>query len=86
MSFFGNLYYENLTPRAKLVYMNLKDRADKENKCFPSLKRIASDTSLSKRTVQRALDDLVSAGFISKQSRNREFDKGETSNFYFLLK
>ena len=86
MSLFGNLYNEELPARAKIVYINLKDRADKDGKCFPSLGRISKDTSLSKRTVQRAIDDLIRYGYLSKESRTREYNKGDTSNIYSLLK
>ncbi len=86
MSLFGNLYEEELPSRAKAVYINLKDRADKDGRCFPSLGRIAKDTSLSKRTVQRAIDDLIKHGYLAKESRTRECNKGDTSNFYYVLK
>ncbi|MFI3228491.1 MAG: helix-turn-helix domain-containing protein, partial [Clostridia bacterium] len=83
MSLFGNLYDEELPSRAKIVYMNLKDRADKDGKCFPSVKRIARDTSLSVSTVKRAINDLVKAGYIAKERRVRE-NFGDTSNYYYI--
>ncbi len=86
MSLYSNLYAENLPSRAKIVYINLKDRADKDGKCFPSLGKISKDTSLSKRTVQRAIDDLIRCGLVSKEARKREWDKGDSSNFYYILK
>ncbi|MFI3228328.1 MAG: helix-turn-helix domain-containing protein [Clostridia bacterium] len=85
ISLYQNLYDDKrLLSRAKIVYINLKDRADKEGKCFPSLARISKDTSLSKRTVQRAIDDLIFYGYIKKEARCREYDKGDTSNFYYI--
>ncbi len=86
MSLFGNLYNEQLPTRAKIVYMNLKDRADKNGVCFPSHKKIAADTSLSVSSVKRGLDDLIASGYIVKQHRKRKYDNGYTSNFYKLMK
>ena len=81
MSYFGNLYKEELPPRAKALYMYLKDRANKDGQCWPSLKTIAKDTSMSKRTVQRAIDDLVKYGVLEKECRTRE-NGGSSSNNY----
>ena len=44
MSFFGTIYAdEELSHRAKTVYMYLRDRSDAEGKCWPGIKTIASD-------------------------------------------
>jgi DNA-binding MarR family transcriptional regulator len=84
MSYFGNIYAEaELPPRAKAVYMYLKDRSGKDNSCWPALKTIAGDLSLSKRTIQRALDDLLKAGLLVKEPRHRE-NGSFTSNLYVL--
>ena len=62
MSYYGNLYQnEELSHRAKTVYMYLHDRSDAAGACWPGVKRIASDLKLSRRTVQRALGDLEQA-------------------------
>ena len=54
MSYYGNLYQnEELSHRAKTVYMYLHDRSDAAGACWPGVKRIASDLKLSRRTVQR---------------------------------
>lgn len=72
MSYYGNLYQnEELSHRAKTVYMYLHDRSDAAGACWPGVKRIASDLKLSRRTVQRALGDLEQAGLVSRQSRYR---------------
>ena len=42
MSYYGNLYQnEELSHRAKTVYMYLHDRADAAGTCWPGIKRIA---------------------------------------------
>ena len=50
MSYYGNLYQnEELSHRAKTVYMYLHDRSDAAGACWPGVKRIASDLKLSRR-------------------------------------
>lgn len=83
MSFFGRIYKENLPPRAKTVYMYLKDRSNKNGECWPAIKTIAKDTSLSVSTVKRAIIDLIDYGLILKEYRYRE-NGSHTSNKYFL--
>lgn len=83
MSLFGNLYRADLPSRAKIVYMNLHDRADRDGKCWPSIKTIARDTSLSVSTVKRAMADLVHYGLLVKEKRTRS-NGGDTSNLYTL--
>jgi DNA-binding MarR family transcriptional regulator len=84
MSYFGNIYAEEqLRPRAKAVYMYLKDRAGKDNSCWPALNTIARDLSLSKSTVQRAIGDLTKAGLLVKNLRYRE-NGSLSSNLYTL--
>ena len=58
-------------------------RADREGKCFPSVRTISRDTKLSMSTVRRALDDLVNAGYIQKQPRWRA-NGAKSSNIYIL--
>ncbi len=81
MSLFGNIYQEDLSPRSKLVYMYLKDRANKEGQCWPSIQTIGRDLGLSRSTVKRALKDLEQAAILTRQGRKRE-NKGDTSNLY----
>ncbi len=85
MSFFGNLYREELPARAKTVYMYLKDRSNAEGECWPAIKTIARDTSMSVSTVKRAVADLTQHGLLSKEKRYRE-NGGNSSNRYFLNK
>ena len=84
MSYFGHIYSNTELPsRAKAVYMYLRDRANKNGKCWPGIKTIARDLSLSVSTVKRALDDLYRAELVSKENRWRE-NGGLTSNLYSL--
>lgn len=56
---FDTIWADDLPSRAVTVYMYLRSRADREGKCFPSVRTISRDTKLSMSTVRRALDDLV---------------------------
>ena len=59
MSYVKKLYENGDLPhRAKLVYLYLHDRMDKERKAWPGIKTIAQDLSLSRSTVKRAIKDL----------------------------
>ena len=58
--------------------MYLKDRADRDSKCWPAIKTIAKELGLSSSTVKRALNELCQAGLLTKESRWREHG-GETS-------
>ena len=84
MSYVRKLYdYDQLPSRAKAVYIYLHDCCDKEKKAWPSIKRIASDMSLSPNTVRRAIKDLESTGFIRKEYAHRK-NGSATSNRYYL--
>lgn len=77
------LYRSDLPSRAIVVYMYLADRAGQKDNCFPGVPRIARDTGLSERTVQRAVQDLKKAGFIQVKERQR-WNGADSSNLYTL--
>ena len=85
MSYFGTIYADQeLSHRAKTVYMYLKDRSDAEGKCWPGLKRIASDLHISRSTVLRALSELEAKGYVERCHRYRA-NGGSTSNLYTVI-
>ncbi len=77
------IYRSDLPSRAIVVYLYLADWAGKEGTCFPSVLRIARDTGLSGRTVQRAILDLKRAGFVQVDGRLRK-NGADSSNLYTL--
>ena len=81
MGYFESIYASGLSHRARTVYMYLKDRADREGRCWPGIRTIARDLGLSVSTVKRALDDLCREGMIVKEKRWRE-NGSLTSNLY----
>ena len=84
MSWNERIYADTeLSHRARAVYLSLRDRSDADGKCWPGVKRIASDLRLSRRTAQRALADLERAGYIRRDERFRE-NGSRTSNLYTI--
>ena len=78
------LYCLDLPHRAKLVYLYLYDRKNKDNVTWPGLNTISRDLSLSRSTVKRAIRDLESTHLLRKEPHCRE-NGSATSNRYYLL-
>ena len=78
-------YQSNLKNRALQVLLYLIDRANKEQTCFPAVPTIGRELHISISTVKRAMRELVEAGYVKKESRFREGNRGQTSNLYTLL-
>lgn len=58
-----------LNPAEYMLYGYLLGRANDEGQCWPSLNTIASETGISKRTVQRTLDRLAERKAIRRTAR-----------------
>lgn len=78
------LYTMDLQHRAKLVYLYLNDRKDKDNVTWPCINTIARDLSLSRTTVKRAIQDLEASGLVRKEAHYRA-NGSATSNRYYLI-
>lgn len=76
---------DNLSHRARSVYDYLRERADRERKCWPSLQTISKDLALSKSTVKRAIHDLKAAEYLETEQRWRT-NGGKSSLLFRLLK
>ena len=85
MGYYDSIYGEELPHRAITVYMYLKERADRNSQCFPAMSTIAEELNLSKRTVQRAVADLIEAGYLITEQRWRQ-KGGRSSLLYTILK
>ena len=81
MGYCSKIYASELPHRAKAVYMYLKDRCNAE--CYPAIGTIAREMNLSRRTVERAIQDLEKAGLLQKEQRWRE-NGGRSSLLYTL--
>ena len=77
-------YQSNLRNRALQVLLYLIDRTNKERTCFPAVRTIARELHISVSTVKRAMQELVESGYVTKESRFREENGGQTSNLYTL--
>ena len=85
MAYFQRIYMDaGMLQRAKIVYFYLHDRMDRSRICWPGIKRIAADLSMSRSTVKRALKDLEKAGYIEIKPAYRE-NGSLTSNRYHIL-
>ena len=84
MGYFSKIYISDLPHRAKAVYLYLKDRSDRKGQCYPSIGTIAKDLHISRRTVERAIADLVQGGFLKKEQRWRE-NGGRSSLLYTII-
>ncbi|QIB69766.1 hypothetical protein Ami103574_10740 [Aminipila butyrica] len=77
------IYKESLSLKAQSVFLYLADRSNKENICWPGLKRIAEDCRISVSTVQRAIKELLSIGLLMKKANFRA-NGSQTSNVYIV--
>jgi len=78
-------YASNLKSRALSVLIYLIDRSNKDLTCFPAIPTMADQLHISVSTVKRALKELADAGYIQKEARFRERNRGQSSNLYILL-
>ena len=82
MAYYDFVYQDHeLSPRAKVVLIYLKDHANKQGTCWPGINTIAAGVSLSRSTVKRVLRELMQVGLIEKDHRWRE-NGSLTSNLY----
>ncbi|WFR59183.1 helix-turn-helix domain-containing protein [Anaerocolumna sp. AGMB13025] len=78
-------YASSLKSRALSVLIYLIDRSNKDLTCFPAIPTMAEQLHISVSTVKRALKELTDAGYIQKEARFRERNRGQSSNLYILL-
>lgn len=67
----------------KILYIYLKLFADKNGKCFPSIKQLARLTKISINKVKSTLCELIQIGLVAKEHRTRP-DGGTDSNLYTI--
>jgi hypothetical protein len=76
------LYQDTKNPTLKALLQTLCHHADSETwECFPSMVTIARETCISKRTVQRRLQELADMGFIEIVSQRGEMGR-QGNNLY----
>lgn len=75
----GKKYY------IQIVFVWLCHHANKDCQCFPSLSVLSQECNLSKPTVIKAINELLSLGFLIKTNRKRRDTNESDSNLYTLL-
>jgi hypothetical protein len=75
--------YSSMSDRAVRLYGILARRANADNQCFPSRKHLADAMGCSLASVDRALQELVSAGAVAVTHQFRE--QRQTVNLYTVL-
>ena len=77
------IYDLGLTHKAIAVYCYLCNRADKNGECYPSVRLISKDLSLSKSSVFRAFNELERNGLLQRLPRYHP-SGARRSNLYRL--
>lgn len=72
-----------ISDRAVRLYGLLARRANSDSQCFPSRRLLADQMRCSMSSVDRALEELVTAGAIARQAQF--VDNRQTVNLYTLL-
>lgn len=55
----------------RLVLLSLADRAGENHTCYPSLERLAEDTALNIKTVQKVVAELIESGLVEDTGEKR---------------
>ena len=53
--------------RVIAVYLYLSDLVNKESACYPSIKTIWKELNFSVSTIKKAIEDLVTSGYVEKK-------------------
>ena len=72
MDWMNMVYASEMSSKAKLVAACLNSYMWQDKRAFPSLDRLAFETSMDRRSVQRALTELQGEGWLVKKPRRGE--------------
>jgi hypothetical protein len=70
------------SPTMKLILILLANKADESFSCYPSVRTLMSESGAGRSTVLRALKDLETNGFITRQPQFRESGAQRSSRYY----
>lgn len=82
---FLEIYSSNVSANAINVYQYLERHGARKGRCFHSTATIAENLKLSRRTINRVINELESQGFVLRTHRFRK-NGGKSSNKYEILK
>lgn len=74
---------QDLPSSPKFVLVALCNYADQDGRCWPGQKALASDTSMSDRSIRTHLKELERRGIIVREQRRRS-DGSRTSDYYVI--
>lgn len=82
-----NVFGSGLSSTAISIYSYLSFCSDRTGKCFPSVKTMARECSISENTVRKAIRELVAANFISVKESYSKCKCGmrQGANIYQIL-
>lgn len=77
----------DLQPRAKLVALTLSlYMSELGDSCYPSLATLKRNSGLSKSTVALAIQDLIDAGYLSKNPGGKgQGGRGKSTRYFALI-
>lgn len=75
---------KSISTRAKVLYVILDDYADKDGKAFPSRATLSDSLGCSTDSVDRAVSELATSGWLTKEVRRKD-DKSYKSTLYTLV-
>ena len=84
----NDIFCYSLTPNELTVYCYLVSCAGQEKKCWPSVKTISKNCSISENTVRKCISVLADRGFIRKRYAKRSSRSGKSyqwNNNYYIL-
>ena len=70
--------------RFKTLLWTLADKYGEDGLVFPSVKTLATEINVSRSTIHRWLNELETAGLVTRKHRYRTSDGGQTSSYYVL--
>lgn len=79
------LYCSEISNRAVSTYLYLKDRANKNGECWPSIPTIVKELKVSESTIRRAVKELKRERLLKTEQRYRP-NGGKSSLMYILMK
>jgi DNA-binding transcriptional MocR family regulator len=73
------------SPITKLILILLANKADESFSCYPSIRTLMSESGAGRSTVLRALKDLETNGFITRQPQFRESGAQRSTRYYLTI-
>ncbi len=77
---------EGKKPYVQLIFTWLCTHANNDSlECFPSYDKLAKEAGVSKKTVERSVNELVEMGYLKKEQRRMDGSPQLSSNLYTVI-